>query len=55
MTMQKNGYILIVTSDHGNADMMFDYNKDTPCTTHSSKPVPFIICESYDFSSKKES
>ena len=50
---KKNGYTLIVTSDHGNADMMFDNNKDTPCTTHSLNPVPFIICESYNFSSKK--
>ena len=50
---KKSGYTLIVTSDHGNADMMFDYNKDTPCTTHSLNPVPFIICESYNYSSKK--
>ena len=50
---KKSGYTLIITSDHGNADMMFDYNKDTPCTTHSLNPVPFIICESYNYSSKK--
>ena len=50
---KKSGFTLIVTSDHGNADMMFDYNKDTPCTTHSLNPVPFIICESYNFNSKK--
>ena len=31
----KNGYTLIVTSDHGNADMMFDECKNLPCTTHS--------------------
>ena len=51
--MQKNGYTLIVTSDHGNADMMFDNKKDIPCTTHSLNPVPFIICESCDFSTKR--
>ena len=41
---KKNNYILVVTSDHGNADNMFDSNKNLPCTTHSLNPVPFIIC-----------
>jgi len=50
---RKNGYTLIVTSDHGNADMMFDNNRNTPCTTHSLNPVPFIITGPYNFSSKK--
>ena len=36
---------LIITSDHGNADMMFDEKNGDPCTTHSINPVPFIICE----------
>jgi 2,3-bisphosphoglycerate-independent phosphoglycerate mutase len=50
---KKNGYTLIVTSDHGNADMMLDNNRNMPCTTHSLNPVPFIICGPYNFSSKK--
>ena len=42
---KKNGYTLIITSDHGNADLMYDEKKSIPCTTHSINPVPFIICE----------
>ena len=33
---------LIVTSDHGNADKMFD-KKKLPCTTHTINNVPFIV------------
>lgn len=40
----ENEYILILTSDHGNADMMIDLN-ELPCTTHTINPVPFIICD----------
>ena len=50
---KKNGYTLIVTSDHGNADMMLDNNRNMPCTTHSLNPVPFIICGPYNFNAKK--
>ena len=42
---KKSGYTLILTSDHGNADLMYDEKKSIPCTTHSKNPVPFIICE----------
>ncbi len=42
---EKNDYILILTSDHGNADKMFDKKKKLICTTHSINPVPFIICK----------
>ena len=42
---KKSGYTLIITSDHGNADLMYDEKKSIPCTTHSINPVPFIICE----------
>jgi 2,3-bisphosphoglycerate-independent phosphoglycerate mutase len=48
------GGILILTADHGNADDMFEHNKDgsvsrkedgTPKakTSHSLNPVPFIL------------
>ncbi len=47
---KKNNYTLIVTSDHGNADLMFDKDKSLPCTTHSINPVPFIICDDVKFS-----
>ena len=35
-------YLLIVTSDHGNAEVMFDEELQ-PCTTHSSNLVPIIF------------
>ena len=44
--IEKN-YTLIVTSDHGNADLMFDENESIKCTTHSINPVPFIVCDYY--------
>ena len=44
-----NNYILIVTSDHGNADVMYNKDDAIECTTHSINPVPFIICENYNF------
>ena len=43
----KKNYILIITSDHGNADLMFNLRESIKCTTHSINPVPFIICGDY--------
>ncbi len=37
------GGISIVTSDHGNAEVMVDANGGTPQTAHSTYPVPFIL------------
>src|SRR5579872_1888931 len=34
---------LIVTSDHGNAEKMFDPNTGQPHTAHTANPVPFIV------------
>tara|TARA_B100000989_G_scaffold113522_2_gene83422 strand:- start:416 stop:1921 length:1506 start_codon:yes stop_codon:yes gene_type:complete len=42
---KKHGYSLVVTSDHGNADYMFDNVLKEPVTCHSINPVPFIFCE----------
>ena len=39
-----NDYLLIVTSDHGNAELMYDNNENV-ITSHTSNPVPFIICD----------
>ena len=50
---KKNGYTLIITSDHGNADLMYDEKKSIPCTTHSINPVPFIICEKIKLKKKE--
>ena len=49
---KRNGYSLVVTADHGNADLMYDKNKQLPCTTHSINPVPFIICDNVTYSRK---
>ena len=48
----KQNYILIVTSDHGNADKMFDEEKKLPCTTHTINNVPFIVCKDIEFTKK---
>ncbi len=43
-TALKNGYSVIVTADHGNADVM--RNPDgTPHTAHTKNPVPFIVLD----------
>ena len=49
---KKNRYSLILTSDHGNAENMFDEKKNIACTTHSLNLVPFIICEKINYSIK---
>ncbi len=38
----KNGYDMIVTADHGNADMVFDLN-DNLVSSHTLSKVPFLI------------
>ncbi len=37
------GGALAVTADHGNADMMIDYNTGQPFTAHTTNPVPFYL------------
>ena len=40
------GYVLVVTADHGNADVMLEKNKKGAMqvrTAHSLSPVPFVI------------
>lgn len=42
---EENFYKVIVLADHGNADYMI--NEDgSPCTTHTTALVPFVICDS---------
>ena len=44
--IRKVGGVLVVTADHGNADQMFDRNKDgseRPRTSHSLNPVPMVV------------
>lgn len=41
---EENFYKVIILADHGNADKMI--NEDgSPCTTHTTALVPFIICD----------
>ncbi len=34
---------VIITADHGNADIMYDNDKREPHTAHTTNPVPFIL------------
>ena len=34
---------LFICADHGNADMMIDYETGEPWTAHTTNPVPFIL------------
>jgi 2,3-bisphosphoglycerate-independent phosphoglycerate mutase len=44
----EGGGTVLITADHGNAEMMKDPLSDGPFTAHSSNPVPFIlISENY--------
>lgn len=40
----KKDFTLIVTADHGNAEMMIDEN-DRKITSHTLNKVPFILCD----------
>ena len=41
---EDNFYKVIILADHGNADIMYDENKN-PVTTHTLSKVPFIITD----------
>ena len=38
----EHGYAVMVTSDHGNAEEMWDYKINMPKTAHTTNPVEFI-------------
>ncbi|CDZ97485.1 phosphoglycerate mutase [Phaffia rhodozyma] len=40
---QAAGYVLLVTSDHGNAEQMINPETGNPHTAHTTNPVPFIM------------
>jgi 2,3-bisphosphoglycerate-independent phosphoglycerate mutase len=46
-TARENGYHIIITADHGNAEKMLDAKGD-PVTSHTTNPVPFIYINSED-------
>jgi 2,3-bisphosphoglycerate-independent phosphoglycerate mutase len=39
------GGTALVTADHGNAEQMWDYEKNAPHTAHTTNPVPLILVE----------
>jgi len=39
------GWAVIITSDHGNAEMMIDRATNSPHTAHTTMPVPFILAD----------
>ncbi|MEA2016359.1 MAG: 2,3-bisphosphoglycerate-independent phosphoglycerate mutase [Actinomycetota bacterium] len=41
----KNGGIALITADHGNAEKMMDVETGKVITSHSTSPVPFIVCD----------
>lgn len=36
-------YALLITADHGNSDIMWDYENNQPHTQHTTSPVPFVV------------
>ena len=42
-TCKKVGYILFVTSDHGNAEEMLNEDGTSPKTSHTTNKVPFVM------------
>jgi 2,3-bisphosphoglycerate-independent phosphoglycerate mutase len=42
---EKSGYRLIVTADHGNAEMLIDPETGGPHTAHTTNPVPLVVVD----------
>ncbi len=40
--IQKAGGEMLITADHGNAELMFDFETGQPHTAHTTNPVPFL-------------
>lgn len=47
--------VLLITADHGNAEMMLDLKTNKPLTAHTTFPVPFIVAGYGDCQLLKES
>ena len=41
--MKNSGGTLLLTSDHGNCEVMYDSFNQSPHTSHTLNPVPFIV------------
>jgi 2,3-bisphosphoglycerate-independent phosphoglycerate mutase len=46
-TARENGYHIVITADHGNAEKMLDA-RGSPVTSHTTNPVPFIYINGED-------
>jgi 2,3-bisphosphoglycerate-independent phosphoglycerate mutase len=44
-TVQRLGGVLLITSDHGNAEQMLEADGTSPHTAHTSNPVPLIVTD----------
>ncbi len=40
----ERGGLVAITSDHGNAEMLWDEEHDQPHTAHTTNPVPIVLC-----------
>ena len=43
MAVRSKGGAMLITADHGNAEMMIDPVTGGPHTAHTTNPVPFIV------------
>jgi 2,3-bisphosphoglycerate-independent phosphoglycerate mutase len=43
--LRKANGTAILTADHGNAEQMWDAQRNSPHTAHTSNPVPVILCD----------
>jgi 2,3-bisphosphoglycerate-independent phosphoglycerate mutase len=46
--VKQHGGAMIITADHGNAEMLIDPATGGPHTAHTLNPVPFIVCSEDD-------
>jgi len=44
--VKANDYVMLVTADHGNAEMMLDKTTGEPHTAHTTNKVPFVVVNS---------
>ena len=40
---KENGVVMILTADHGNAEVMFDESTGKPHTAHTTNEVPLVV------------
>lgn len=53
LVCKMNG-VMVVVSDHGNCESMFDYIENTPHTSHTLNPVPVVLINHEDTDIKIE-